>query len=139
MSDFPQSCIPSTQVEINGFVWTVFADTTAETIEHIIKVSQALAKRGYSAPKRISFGGGKPPQKPLAKPLIDGDGSPCCPHHTRYDGQPLPLRWVEARGDLPGFWGCRSKGTGAPGEQLNAKGYCALRFDWVAPAEKVTR
>lgn len=133
MSDFNQPCIPSTQAEIGGYTWTIFADTTAETIERIIKVSKALQRQGFTAPKRATFGGGKPMARPLTKPLVDGNGDPCCIHHTRYDGAPLPLRWVEARGDLPGFWGCKSKATGAPGEQVNQKGYCSLRFDW--PAE----
>ena len=133
MSELSEPCIPSCQVEIGGFTWTIYATTNAETIDLIEKVTRALQKRGYSAPKRVSFGGGKPFARPLTTPLVDGNGDPCCIHHTRYDGQPLPLRWVEARGDLPGFWGCKSKGTGVPGEQVNQKGYCSLRFDW--PAE----
>jgi hypothetical protein len=132
MSELSEPCIPSTQVEINGFVWTIYATTSKETIDRIELVSRALTKRGYSAPKRATFGGGKPQSRPLTQPLINQDGEPCCIHHTRYDGAPLPLRWVEARGDLPGFWGCKSKGTGVPGEQVNQKGYCALRFSWPA-------
>lgn len=132
MSELSAPCIPSTTVEINGFTWTIFADTTAETIDKIELVTRALVKRGYAAPRRATFGQ-KPAQKPLSKPLIDGDGTPCCPQHTRRDGRPCPLRWVQARGDLPGFWGCPSSAQQLPGEQINAKGYCSLRFDW--PAE----
>lgn len=133
MSELTDPCIPSCQVDVLGLTWTIYLNTTKETIDRIELVSRALVKRGYSAPKRATFGGGKPAAKPLAKPLIDGDNTPCCPHHTRFDGRPLPLRWVEARGDLPGFWGCKSKGTGVPGEQINARGYCALRFSWPEP------
>lgn len=133
MSDFDPPCIPSTQVEIMGYTWTIFADTNEKTIDKIVLVSRALAKRGYSAPKRAAFGSGKPQSKPLTQPLIDGDGTPCCPLHTRRDGRPAPIRWVPARGDLPGFWGCPSAAQQAPGETINARGYCSLRFDW--PAE----
>jgi hypothetical protein len=126
MSELSEPCIPSCQVEINGFTWTIYATTTKETIDKIELVTRALTKRGYSAPRRPAFGSGKP----QPKPLIDGDGEPCCPYHTRHDGRPARLRWVAARGDLPGFWGCPSKGQGAPGETINARGYCALHFDW---------
>jgi hypothetical protein len=137
MSELSEPCIPSTQVEINGFTWTIYATTTKETIDRIELVSRALTKRGYSAPKRPAFGGGKPQAKPLTQPLIDGDGEPCCPLHTRHDGRPARIRWVAARGDLPGFWGCPSAAQHIPGEQLNSRGYCALKFDWpheAAPA-----
>ncbi len=125
--------MPSTQVEINGFTWTIFADTNAETIERIVKVSKALAQRGYSAPKRPAFGSGKPQAKPLVQPLIDGDGTPCCPYHTNRDGRPTPIRYIQPKNDLPSFWGCPSLAQQAPGETINPRGYCALRFDW--PAE----
>jgi hypothetical protein len=132
MSELSEPCIPSCQVEINGFTWTIYATTTKETIDRIELVSRALTKRGYSAPKRPAFSGGKPQQKPLTQPLIDGDGTPCCIHHTRHDGRPAPIRWVPARGDLPGFWGCPCAAQQVPGEQINGRGYCNLRFDWAA-------
>lgn len=130
MSELSEPCIPSTQVEIMGYTWTIFADTNEETMDRIVKVCRALAKRGYSAPKRVSFGGGKPQAKPLTKPLFDNDGEPCCPYHTRHDGRPARIRWVLPRGDLPGFWGCPSAAQQVAGETLNARGYCALKFDW---------
>jgi hypothetical protein len=143
MSELSEPCIPSTQVEIGGFTWTIYATTTKETIDKIELVTRALVKRGYSAPKRPAFGGGKPQAKPLTQPLINGDGDPCCPHHTRRDGRPCPIRWVAPRGDLPGFWGCPSAAQSVPGETVNARGYCNLRFDWPAESApqngKVTR
>jgi hypothetical protein len=143
MSELSEPCVPSCQVEIGGFTWTIYATTTKETIDKIELVTRALTKRGYSAPRRPAFGSSKPAPKPLAKPLIDGDGEPCCCYHTRHDGRPARLRWVAARGDLPGFWGCASKGQGIPGETINQNGYCNLRFDWPAESApqngKVTR
>lgn len=135
MSDFNQPCIPSTQAEIGGYTWTIFADTTAETIERIIKVSKALQRQGFSAPKRPAFGGGRPQSKPLTQPLVRDDGTPCCPHHTQRDGRPTPIRYIQPKNDLPGFWGCPSQPQGVAGEQISNRGYCALRFDWAAPAE----
>jgi len=143
MSELSEPCIPSTQVEIGGFTWTIYATTNAETIDQIVKVTKALVKRGYSAPKRPAFASGKPPAKPLAQPLIDGDGTPCCPFHTNRDGRPTPIRYIQPKNDLPGFWGCPSQAQQAPGETINARGYCSLRFDWPAESApqngKVTR
>lgn len=133
MSELSQPCIPSCQVEIGGYTWTIFADTNEETMDKIVKVCRALQKRGYSAPKRTTFGGGKPMAKPLTKPLVDGDGTPCCPYHTNRDGKPTPIRWIIPKGDLPPFWGCPSLAQQAPGETINQRGYCSLHFDW--PAE----
>lgn len=127
-------CIPSCEVDINGFTWRIYATTTKETIEKIELVSRALAKRGYSAPKRATFGGGRPPAKPLTKPLIDGDGEPCCPVHTQRDGRPTRIRWIQPKNDLPGFWGCPSLAQQVPGEHINPRGYCADHFDWPAEA-----
>jgi hypothetical protein len=145
MSELSEPCIPSTQVEIGGFTWTIYADTNEKTIDKIELVTRALAKRGYCAPKRVSFGGGgKPPAKPLAQPLVDGDGTPCCPFHTNRDGRPTPIRYIQPKNDLPGFWGCPSQAQQAPGETINQRGYCSLRFDWPAESApldngKVTR
>ena len=135
MSDFPQVAIPSTQVEINGFTWTIYADTNAATLEQIVKVSKALVRHGYSAPKRPVFGGGKPQSKPLTQPLINDHGDPCCPHHTNRNGQATPIRWIGPKDGRPGFWGCPAKAQSVAGEQINQNGYCSLRFDWPAPAE----
>lgn len=132
MSEFSQPCIPSTQVEIGGYTWTIYADTDERTIDKIILVTKALQKRGYSAPKRPTFGGGKPQQKPLTQPLVDGDGTPCCPFHTQRSGQPTPIRWIQPKNDLPGFWGCPAKSQGVPGETINGNGFCNLKFDWPA-------
>lgn len=134
MSDFDTPCIPSTQVEINGLVWTIYADTTAATIEKIELVSRALAKRGYKAPARASFGAGQRASKPLTQPLISDAGDPCCPIHKRRTGQPLPIRFYDSHDGRPGFWGCVAKSDGTPGETVNARGYCDLRFDWPSPA-----
>lgn len=133
MSDFNQPCIPSTQAEIGGYTWTIFADTNAETIERIIKVSKALQRQGFTAPKRPAFGGGKPQSKPLTQPLIDGDGTPCCPYHTQRTGKPTPIRYIGPKDGRPGFWGCPAKRQEVAGETINQNGYCDLRFDW--PAE----
>lgn len=146
MSELSEPCIPSCQVEINGFTWTIYADTNEKTIDKIVLVSRALTKRGYRAPVRSSFGGKSAP-KPLAQPLIDGDGTPCCPFHTNRDGRPTPIRYIQPKNDLPGFWGCPAKSQGVPGETINQNGYCNVRFDWPiseAPANgahssKVTR
>jgi len=135
MSDFDPPCIPSTQVEIMGYTWTIFADTNEKTIDKIVLVSRALAKRGYSAPKRPAFGGGKPMQKPLTQPLYDQDGSACCPFHTNRDGKPTRVRWIPPKDGRPGFWGCPSLAQQVAGETINARGYCDLRFD--LPAEDV--
>lgn len=132
MSELSDPCIPSTQVEIGGFTWTIYADTNVETIDRIVKVSKALTQRGYRAPARMSFGGGKPASKPLSQPLIDGDGTPCCPFHTNRDGRPTPIRYIQPKNDLPGFWGCPSQAQSVPGETINPRGYCAVRFDWPA-------
>jgi hypothetical protein len=132
MSELSEPCVPSTQVEIGGFTWTIYATTNAETLDRIIKVSQALTKRGYSAPKRVSFGGGKPAPKPLTQPLLDGDGEPCCPFHTQRDGRPTRIRWILPKNDLPGFWGCPSQAQQVAGETINQRGYCSLKFDWPA-------
>jgi hypothetical protein len=133
MSELSQPCIPSTQAEIGGYTWTIYADTNAETIALIIKVSKALTRQGFTAPKRPTFGGGKPQAKPLTQPLINADGDPCCPYHTQRDGRPSPIRWILPKNDLPGFWGCPSQAQQVPGETINQRGYCSLRFDW--PAE----
>jgi hypothetical protein len=126
--------IPSTQAEINGYTWTIYADTNAETIAQIVRVSKALAKAGYTAPKKWSGGfGGKPQAKPLTQPLIADDGSPCCTVHTSRNGSPLPIRFWEGKDGRPGFWGCMSKAQGVAGESINDRGYCSLRFDWPAP------
>jgi hypothetical protein len=133
MSDFPQIAIPSTQVEIGGFTWTIYAD---------IKVSKALQRHGYAPPRRPTFGGGKPQQKPLTAPLYRDDGAPCCPFHTNRNGQPTPIRFVASKDGRPGFWGCPSAAQQVAGETINSRGYCDLRFDLPAPAEqpdKVTR
>lgn len=127
------SNIPSTQADINGYTWTIYADTTKETIEQIVRVSKALAKAGYTAPKKPSFGGGGFARKPLTQPLVNDHGDPCCTCHHNRNGQPTPIRWVEPSNGRPGFWGCPAKGDGTKDEQLNERGYCSLRFDWPAP------
>lgn len=132
MSDFDPPCIPSTQVEIMGYTWTIFADTNEKTIDKIVLVSKALAKRGYSAPKRPVFGAGKPQSKPLTQPLIDGDGEPCCHLHVNRDGKPTRIRWIPPKDGRPGFWGCPSLAQQVAGETINQRGYCDLRFDWPA-------
>jgi len=129
MSDFPQDCIPSCEAEIGGYVWRIFADTKPETIEKILLVTKALNKRGFSAPKRMAFGGAKPHAKPLTQPLYDQDGTPCCPFHTQRSGKPTPIRFVGPKDGRPGFWGCPSQQQGVPGETINPRGYCDLRFD----------
>jgi hypothetical protein len=121
-------CTPSTQVEIDGFTWTIYADTTAQTIEQIRKVSRALAKHGYRPPMRAPFGGPRP-TKPLAQPRYNDDGTPCCPFHTQRNGQPTPLRFIGPKDGRPGFWGCPSQSQQVPGETINQRGYCDLRFD----------
>lgn len=138
MSELSEPCIPSCQVEIGGFTWTIYASTNAETIDRIVKVSKALANRGYRAPSRSSFGGGKPQSKPLTQPLYDDSGSPCCPLHTNRGGKPTPIRFVAPKDGRPGFWGCPSQAQHIAGETINGRGYCDLRFDLPAPAE-VTR
>jgi len=138
MSELSEPCIPSTQVEIGGFTWTIYATTNAETIDQIVKVTKALQRRGYSAPKRAVFGGSKPAAKPLTQPLYRDDGVPCCPLHTNRNGQPSPVRWVEPSNGRPGFWGCPSAAQQVAGETINARGYCDLRFDLPAPAETPT-
>jgi hypothetical protein len=133
MSELSEPCIPSTQVNIGGFTWTIYASTTAETIDQIEKVTRALVKRGYAAPRRPAFGA-RPPQKPLARPLIDSDGTPCCIHHVNTTtGKPARLKWRKLSDDRPGFWGCMCKAQNVPGEEINQRGYCDLKFDW--PAE----
>lgn len=133
-----EPCVPSTQVEIGGYVWTIYADTTEKTIEQISKVTAALTRRGYSAPKRVAFGGGKPAQKPLTQPLYRDDGTPCCPYHTNRNHQPTPVRFVAPKDGRPGFWGCPSAAQQVAGETINSRGYCDLRFDLPAPAEQAT-
>lgn len=128
MSEQSEPCIPSTQVEIGGFTWTIYADTNVETIDRIVKVSKALAKRGYRAPLRSSFGGGRPAPKPLAQPVYRDDGTPACPIHHNRNGQPTPIRFVAGRDGRPGFWGCPASSDGTPGETVNQNGYCDLRF-----------
>lgn len=74
------ACVPSTQVDIDGFIWTIYANTTSETIDHIIKVGKALAKRGYHAPVTSA------PAQPIA-PIAEPDDLPegwklCQKHHA---------------------------------------------------------
>jgi hypothetical protein len=128
MSELSEPCVPSCQVEIGGFTWTIYATTNAETIDRIVKVSKALSARGYSAPRRPAFGQGKPAAKPLAKPLYNSAGEPCCSVHNRREGQPTPLRKVTTQ-DGRSFWGCPAKSDGTPGETINVRGYCDLKFD----------
>jgi hypothetical protein len=133
MSELSEPCVPSTQVEINGFTWTIYATTTAETIDLIVKVSKALTRRGYSAPKRPAFGGLKPQSKPLTQPLYRDDGTPCCPIHHNRNGQPTPVRFVAGKDGRPGFWGCPARSDSSPGETVNQNGYCDLRFSLPDP------
>lgn len=128
MSEQSEPCIPSTQVEIGGFTWTIYADTNVETIDRIVKVSKALTQRGYRAPARVSFGGGRPASKPLSQPVYRDDGTPACPIHHNRNGQPTPARFVAGKDGRPGFWGCPAKSDGTPGETVNQNGYCDLRF-----------
>lgn len=143
MSELSEPCIPSCEAEIGGYVWRIFADTNEKTIERILLVTKALKQNGFTAPKRPVFGGGKPTAKPLTQPLVDGDGEPCCVHHTQRDGRPTRIRWILPKNDLPGFWGCPSQAQQVPGEQINQRGYCSLKFDWPASQApqngKVTR
>jgi hypothetical protein len=122
-------CTPSTQVEIDGFTWTIYADTTRETIDQICKVSKALAKRGYRPPRPVAGFGGPRAAKPLAQPRYNDAGDPCCSVHLNRNGQPTPLRQVPAKDGRPAFWGCPAKGDGTPGETINPRGYCDLRFE----------
>lgn len=105
------------------------------SFEQAMAAVERLQALGATPPPRPSFGGGKPPQKPLTQPLVNDAGDPCCTVHTRRDGQPLPIRYYAGKDGRPGFWGCIAKAQGVAGEQINQNGYCSLKFDWAAPAE----
>lgn len=107
----------------------------AGSIEQLTDAVARLQRLG-ATPPRPSFGGGKPPAKPLTPPAYNDAGDPCCPVHRRRDGGPTPARYWAGSDGRPGFWGCPAKADGTPGETINARGYCDLRFDAPAPPDK---
>lgn len=106
----------------------------AGSIEQLQTYVERLHKLGATPPPRPSYGG-KPPARPVTQPRYDDDGTPCCTVHNKRNGRPLPIRFFEGRDGRPGFWGCVAKSDGTPGETINARGYCDLRFDLPAPTE----
>lgn len=109
------------------------------SFDQLMSAVERLERLGATPPPRPAFGGGKPQQKPLTQPLYRDDGAPCCPVHTNRNGQPTPIRFVASKDGRPGFWGCPSAAQQAPGETINSRGYCDLRFDLPAPAEQPDR
>lgn len=86
-------------------------------VEDLIKT---LLARGWTAPPMPRGGFGARPDNRI-DPAFDDAGNEVCPTHH------VPLRTYKTQ-DGREFKGCPSRGTGAAGEKINAKGYCDLRF-----------
>jgi hypothetical protein len=102
----------------------------AGSVDLLVATVKRLRQLGAVPPPRpvASFGGPRA-AKPLAQPRYNDDGTPCCTHHTQRNGQPTPLRFIGPKDGRPGFWGCPSQAQQSPGETINSRGYCDLRFD----------
>lgn len=101
------------------------------TVEQLGAMVKRLRQLGALPPPRPVAGGfgGQRLGRARAQPRYNDAGDPCCSVHTNRNGQPTPLRQVPAKDGRPAFWGCPAKSDGTPGETVNARGYCDLRFE----------
>lgn len=109
----------STQVEKDGYTFTLsYSNMTLDNLDALV---EELKERNYTAVKPAKAGGfGQRPDNRV-DPAFDEAGNEICPVHK------AKIREYKTQ-DGRTFKGCPSKGTGAPGEKLNARGYCETRF-----------
>lgn len=77
-------------------------------------IDALLARPGWAAPAPEKAPPEKAPPAEKVAPVYQPDGTACCPVHLR--------------GLAQGSYGLYCPTKARPGEQANAKGYCALRF-----------
>jgi len=114
---------------MDGFPVAIKFTGTAKRLRAAI---EALKAAGATPPPVRFFGSGKPPSKPTTQPAYNDAGDALCPTHQK------KLYWMKPKDNWPGKWKCPCKSDGTPGEVINERGYCDLRFELPAPEAKPT-
>lgn len=106
-------------VSMDGFPVAIKFTGDAKRLRAVI---DALKASGATPPPVRTFGGGNFQRKDTrVDPAFNDAGKEICPVHRKL----LQTRTTQ---DGRSFKSCSSKATGAEGEKINDRGYCALSF-----------